>query len=227
MNEWWLIGLIFSISLVVCAVLVFPLRRSRILSASLVSGIMLFVVITYYYWGNFEQWQDYIHRQEAQQLAKNMLKTIKSPQELINKLKNKLDDSPSSAKGWFLLGRLYSSQNELKLSADAFAKAHQLDSSNEQYTVHYAHSLWQMNDQKFNSTILDIFNQLLITNPKQPDALAMLAMSAFINQDYENAINYWQRLLKLAPEQSEEAMAIRKAIAKAQEKLNTRRAYND
>lgn len=47
----------------------------------------------------------------------------------------------------------------------------------------------------------------------------MLAMDAFVSHAYEDAIRYWQRLLKLAPEQSEEAQAIRKAIAKAEEHL--------
>lgn len=48
----------------------------------------------------------------------------------------------------------------------------------------------------------------------------MLAMHAYLSHDYEAAINYWQRLLQLAPAQSEEALAIRKAIAKAEKQIN-------
>lgn len=227
MNEWFLITLMSIATLFVSVVVVYPLRRSRALSTGLVSALILFVLAAYYHWGNFQEWSKSIHRQEAQQLAKTMLKSIKDPQELIDKLRKKLDNNPGSAKGWYLLGRLYSSQNELQNSVDALGKAHQLEAGNEQYTVNYAHALWQLNNQKFTPAILEIFETLLKNNPNQPDALAMLAMSSFINQDYEKAIGFWQRLLKLAPEQSEEAMAIRKAIAKAQSQLNSRRMNND
>lgn len=47
----------------------------------------------------------------------------------------------------------------------------------------------------------------------------MLAMDAFESRNYQLAIDHWQHLLKLAPEHSEEAQLLRKAIAKAQQKL--------
>ena len=149
-----------------------------------------------------------------------MLKTINSPQELIDKLRAKLDDSPKSAKGWFLLGRLYSSQKDNPNALKAFTKAYQFQPHEDEFAVNYAHSLWQQNNQQFTPQIKKIFNALLIKNPNQPDALSMLAMDAFVSHAYEDAINYWQRLLLLAPSKSEEAKAIRKAIAKAQEQLN-------
>ena len=45
-------------------------------------------------------------------------------------------------------------------------------------------------------------------------------LDAYTNHHYQEAINYWQQLLKLAPEQSEEAPMIRRAIAKAQQALS-------
>jgi cytochrome c-type biogenesis protein CcmH/NrfG len=137
-------------------------------------------------------------------------------------LRAKLDDSPKSAKGWYLLGRIYSGQNEQQHAVDAFAKAYQFDPQNEQYMVNYAHSLWQLNNRQFTVQITELFSNLLKNNANQPDALAMLAMDAYTSHAYEDAIDYWQRLLKLAPQQSEEAQAIRKAIAKAEEQIKLR-----
>ncbi len=48
----------------------------------------------------------------------------------------------------------------------------------------------------------------------------MLAMDAYMRHSYQQAINYWQHLLTIIPPQSDDAMAIRKAIAKAQQKLS-------
>ena len=50
----------------------------------------------------------------------------------------------------------------------------------------------------------------------------MLAMDAYSRHSYQQAIDYWQRLLKQVTVKSEEGQAIRKAIAKAQAKLLSR-----
>lgn len=227
MNEWWLIGLLTGITVLTGVFIMYPLRRYRTLSSVVTLLFLLLIGGGYYCWGDFGEWQHYNQQKVAQAQIKQMLQTIKSPQELINKLIAKLDASPSSAKGWYLLGRLYTSQNDNKQAAEAFAKAHQLRPKDEQFSVNYAHSLWELNHQEFSPEIVAIFDDLLKNNPKQPDALAMLAMNAFLSHAYEDAISYWQRLLQLAPEQSPEAKAIRKAIAKAQDHINLQRSHND
>ncbi|CEG56370.1 tetratricopeptide repeat protein [Legionella fallonii] len=227
MNEWWLVGVLILLVLGASVLIIYPLRLNFKPSIVLVPFIGILVFAGYFVWGSFPQWQNYIQQKNSQALAQEMLKSIKSPAELIDKLKARLSDSPESAKGWYLLGRLYTSQNDEQNAAQAFAKAYHFEPQEEQFAVNYAHSLWQLNHQQFNPEIIEIFNTLLKKNPKQPDALAMLAMNAFMSHAYEDAIGYWQRLLQLAPEQSEEALAIRKAIAKAQEQMDLRREKND
>jgi cytochrome c-type biogenesis protein CcmH len=227
MSEWWLVSILAALALSAGILLVYPLRRNRTFSLLVLPVILVLVATGYFKWGGFTQWQHYVHDTNSQVLAQQMLKSIKSPQELIDTLKAKLDANPKSAKGWYLLGRLYTSQKDDKSASQAFAKAYHLEPQDEQFAVNYAHSLWQINKQQFNPEIIGIFDTLLKNNPKQPDALAMLAMNAFLSHAYEDSIEYWQRLLSLAPEQSEEASAIRKAIAKAQEHINLGREKND
>ena len=217
MSDWWLFGLLIALALSASLVLIYPLRIGK-LSSGLASLLLLALTITAYFsWGSLPQWQEFQQKQESQKQAQAMLKQIKSPDELIRKLRAKLDDTPKSAKGWYLLGRLYNTQNNHALAVEAFTKAHQFEPNNEQYTVNYAHALWQQNNQQFSLKIIKIFQNLLAQNPNQPDALAMLAMKEFMDHDYDKAIDYWQKLLKLVPPQSQEALAIRKAIAKARE----------
>ncbi|MFJ1268121.1 tetratricopeptide repeat protein [Legionella lytica] len=219
MNEWWLIALLATLTLLASLVIIYPLRRHWLARLLLVPIIFILAFSGYFNWGGFAKWQDYLQFQEKQQKADAMLKSIKSPQELITKLRAKLDDTPKSAKGWYLLGRLYTGQEEKQNAVDAFAKAYQFDPKDEQYAVNYAHSLWVLNNRQFTEQVTSIFVNLLKNNPNQPDALAMMAMNAYVSHAYEDAIAYWQRLLQLAPQQSEEAQAIRKAIAKAEEQL--------
>jgi cytochrome c-type biogenesis protein CcmH/NrfG len=219
MNEWWLIGLLSGVALVACMVFIYPLKRTKLLSILMMPLLLILVAGGYYQWGGFNLWQDYQQKNRSQEQAQKMLKAVKSPQELIAQLKSKLDNTPKSAKGWYLLGRLYSAQNDNEHASDAFAKAFELAPDNEQYAVNYAHGLWQLNNREFTPAIVELFKKLLNQNPKQPDALAMLAMNAFMHHEPEEAISYWQRLLKLVPPESEEALAIRKAIANAQKDI--------
>ncbi|STY29706.1 cytochrome c-type biogenesis protein [Legionella wadsworthii] len=222
MKEWWLLGLLAGLTVLASMIMVYPFRRRFFSSLIIVPAVFLVAFAGYFYWGGFRSWQEYNHHLTTQEQAKKILETVKSPQELIVKLRSELGDNPKSAKGWYLLGRLYSSQSEKQNAVNAFAKAFQFEPDNEQYGVNYAHSLWVLNHQQFTVQITDLFHHLLKNNPNQPDALAMLAMDAFVSHAYEDAISYWQRLLKLAPEQSEEAIAIRKAIVKAEEHIRLR-----
>lgn len=219
MIEWLLIALFFFFALGVSVVAIYPFRRYRVLWLTFPLVSCGFMAICYSHWGGFTAWHRYHQQQQAQQLAQKMLQSIKSPQELIDKLKLKLARSPKSAQGWYLLGRLYLAQQKYKLAAAAFAQAHYLEPNNEQYAINYGHTLWKLNHQRFTPHVIAIYNYLLRHNPDQPDALAMLAMHAFSHASYIKAIEYWQHLLRLVPEHSDEAIAIRKAIAKAQEQI--------
>ncbi len=223
MNEWWLIGLLGFLTLVASGLLIYPLRGSRFGLVLIVPFICVLAISGYISWGGFAPWSEHLQQDEARVQAEAMLKTIKSPQEIIDKIRKRLEQEPDSAKGWFLLGRLYTSQNQNEEALTAFAKAYQLQPSEEQYAVHYAHSLWVMNHREFNTQIRALFTGLLSNNPNQADALAMLAMDAYSRQDYPQAIRFWEQLLRLAPERSEEAAAIRKAIVKAQNQIDARK----
>lgn len=219
MNEWWLLSMLAGLTVLASIFMMYPLRSSFIAKLLMVPTLFIAAFTGYFFWGDFNGWQRYVQSLVTQEKAQQMLQSIKSPQELIEKLRAKLDNTPKSAKGWYLLGRLYSSQNDTKKAVDAFAKAYQFNPADEQYAVNYAHSLWRVNNQQFTEQSTELFRRLLKKNPNQPDALAMLAMDAFASHAYEDAISYWQRLLKMAPIQSDEAHAIRKAIAQAEERI--------
>lgn len=219
MNEWWLVISFIVLGFLALPLVLYPLRKSRLQMLMFIPVLILALSFAYWQWGAWPAWQLYVKNEAKQKQIQAVLQTIKSPAELIDRLKARLKENPESARGWYLLGRLYASQDSWTEARDAFFKAHRLELENESATINYAQSLWQLNQQQFNEQIRDLFKEVLQKHPNQPDALAMLAMDAFTGHDYQLAIDYWQHLLKLAPQQSEEAEIIRKAIAKAEQPL--------
>jgi cytochrome c-type biogenesis protein CcmH len=214
-NELGLLVGLFGLIMVALVIALYPLRKEKF-SIHVLSPVILFLSASaYWYWGAWPEWSHYRQQQARQKDVQAMLRTVKGPQELINKLTAHLTKQPDSARGWYLLGRLYAGMNEWSNARDAYGKAHQLEPGNEQVTVNYAQSLWQVNHKIFDDRIRNVFQEILKTNSEQPDTLAMLAMDAYQRHSDQEAIAYWQRLLKLAPTSSDEAELIRKAIAKA------------
>ena len=215
MTELGLLIAFGILTLIALMIAIYPLRLSLLKTMAIIPLFIFLIIGAYWHWGSWSQWSQFLRVQAKQEQVQAVLKSVKNPQELIDKLKARLESDPSSAQGWYLLGRLYASHGEWSLAVSAYEKAHNLKPSNDQIIVNYAQSLWQSNGRQFNDKVLGLFQALIAKNPKQPDALAMLAMDAFARKDYSKAISYWRRLITLVPPQSEDAEAIRQAIIKA------------
>ncbi len=214
-------GFILLVIAIFVALSPFYKQKSGLIPLGLIA-VMLFILplLAYQYWGARSEWNRYQQQLSKQQQVNAVVQSVRgNPQIIVNQLKKRLEQQPQSARGWYLLGRLYASQGEWQLAHDAFIKAHRLKPNNEKITLNYVQSLWQLNNQQFNDETRGLLQSVYQKNPKQPDALAMLAMDAYLRHAYKQAIDYWQYLLHLIPPQSEDALAIRKAIAKAQQKL--------
>jgi cytochrome c-type biogenesis protein CcmH len=172
------------------------------------------VGLGYFYWGGYDKWSAYVHQQALVEQARKVLSTVKSPQEVIDRLKEQLKQKPDSAQGWYLLGRLYTNQKDYQEASEAFAKAYQQAADNAQFALQYVYSIWS--DSAKRAEARAILQHVLKIDKNQADALALLAQDAFAQQQYSKAISYWQRLLRMLPPGSKEALAVRAAIAKAQ-----------
>ncbi|AHE66809.1 tetratricopeptide repeat protein [Legionella oakridgensis] len=219
MNEWWLYVVFLGLLILALGMALYPLRKDRALILTMIPLLIILVASSYWRWGGWSGWQEYSRSETRQQQVRQILKSIQGPQELIDKLKAQLNKQPDSARGWYLLGRLYVSQNEWQQAYDAFARAHRLMPQDEKITINYAQSRWQVKQRQFDDTTRNLFKSVLQQDANQPDALAMLAMDAFMSHDYQLAVDYWQRLLRVVPPESDDAKAIRKAIAKAQQSI--------
>src|SRR6266542_2872062 len=81
----------------------------------------------------------------------------------------------------------------------------------------YAEALALANGQRVAGKPLEAANRALQLDPKNEKALALAGTAAFQANDYQKAIEYWQRLLPLLPPGSELSKTASDQIAKAKD----------
>lgn len=170
-----------------------------------------------YFWrGNWQQIRAYNQAKQQTAQMQALLAEIKTPQDLIKKLKDSVIAHPNNGQGWFLLGRLYVASQQYSNAVAAFAKAYHLRPKDASVLAQYAHAMYLQNDQQMSNQARELLQQAVSIDPNTPAALNLMAMIAFHQKKYETAILHWQTLLARYPANSEEAQNLRLAITNAQ-----------
>lgn len=221
MHEWIFWGTFTALGLLAVGVALYPLRQSKPVVLILVPVCTLSVVLAYSSWGSWSSWRAFHVATAKQKNAEELVRSLGSTKALIERFEAHLKQAPNDAKGWFLLGRVYVAENDWMHANQALSKAHNLEPNDDEYTLHYVQSVWEINQHVFDDISRGLLLSLLQKNAEQPDALAMLAFDAYARHDDAAAVMYWERLLMLAPQGSDEASALRQAIAKARMRMTS------
>jgi len=186
----------------------------------IILGIALFSIIVsgvlYTFLGDALGVLHYSQRRTYQKQIAIALKKNHNPQQVINQLEQHLKKDPTSAKGWYLLGSLYSDLREYSKAQAALLKAHQLKPDN----LLYAASRIEVNYFKQKGRLTDKDKEKLgAILKKQPDnvvALNLMAFDAYHRHAYDKAVMFWRHLLNVFAADSQEHQLLLKMITKAQ-----------
>ncbi len=217
MTIFWILLVVFILLL---SVFIFwPLRARPFYFLLSILGFSILSLGLYYYWGSSQELRSYYAEQQKSQQVKKMLKHFKSTQEIIEAMKKAIAKNPNKAKGWYLLGQLYRSQNDMTQTTLSFKKAYTLNSKSFKYTFAYLQSLYAQNNQQYTPEIQKLMQQLKENWPDNPELLDFLGYDAYIHADYASAIQYWEKLLPYLSGNPKARKAILLAIGKAEKKL--------
>jgi cytochrome c-type biogenesis protein CcmH/NrfG len=193
----------------------------RLLFKLLFSGLISILAIGSY-------WQLSGKHYRAHQLAENKkaeltkaLKQYKDPDEIIEKMKAHLVSDPTSAKGWYLLGRLYSSKKQYQSAMEAYTHAYQLDKTNRDYAFQYLALKNYLEPLDANGKLDKLADSLEKRFPKDIEILNFIAQKAYRAKHYQKAIVHWQKIIPLVPEGSEDYKWLLSTIEQAKASLNT------
>lgn len=140
----------------------------------------------------------------------------------VEKLAKKLEQNPNDAQGWVMLARSYSSMEKFSESANAYAKATELTPKDADLWAEYAFATAMAGGKSLTGKPTELINRALQIDPENAKALQLAGSAAFEAKDYKKAIDYWQRVLKRVPPNSDVAQAITERINEAKTQAGTK-----
>jgi cytochrome c-type biogenesis protein CcmI len=124
--------------------------------------------------------------------------------------------NPTDAKGWAMLARSYVQMQKYKDAAEAYEHATSLASNDADLWADYAYAVAMINGGEYQGKPMDLINKALQVDPNNREALTLAGNAAFNQKNYNQAIQFWEKVLKsLPPKTPEVARPLTERIAEA------------
>lgn len=137
----------------------------------------------------------------------------------INKLAEHLKQKPDDLEGWILLGKSLETMNQPEKALRAFEFAEKLAPDNLDIKSMIAEALAEANGGQAAGRPAEMVAEILKKNPEHKGALWMAGIAAAENNDFNAAIEYWQRLQSQFQANSEESVKIGEYISEARQQM--------
>ncbi len=142
-----------------------------------------------------------------------------SMEEMTHRLERAVAAQPDSAQGLFFLGRTYMSQNRPADAARLFQQTLTVAGRQPEVLGQLAQAEYFASDKKWSPQIQALTDEALKADPKEVTSLGLRGIAAFEGQRYQEAVDYWQRLLALLPPDDPSRAALQGGIKRAADKL--------
>ena len=134
---------------------------------------------------------------------------------MAEKLAASLKDKPDDGAGWAMLARSYNVLGRFAEAAEAYARAEKLLPPDAQLLTDHADALAMSQGQKLDGEPLALLQRALRIDPANLKALALMGTAAFDRKDYKGAIAYWEKVVQVAPADSEFTQSLQASLEEA------------
>lgn len=197
-----------------------PGRKSAI-AVALVSVLVLPGAAYYLYqqWGAMDRVEQYVAMQQMQQTDAGRQEQMA---ELVGQLRDRLEAAPDNPDGWAMLGQSYMRLEQYQEAAWAFRQLAKVVEDNDQAESVAlglsAQALFFDSQGAMTEAVTEAIRKARALNPDEVNALGLLGINAFSQQNYREAIEYWERIVTVAPDHPQIA-SIRGGISEAYNRL--------
>ena len=136
----------------------------------------------------------------------------------IKKLQQHLEENPDDAEAWYNLGQTLVSAGEFDMSIPAYEQVIRIEGEQADLLGAIAQAHYYSKNQKIDTQVQSFIDKALALDINDPSTNILLGMHNFIGQQYEKAIEYWQRVID-AKRQGVNLSALQEAVDEAKSRL--------
>ncbi len=170
-------------------------------------------------WGAMDEFEQFLAMQE---MAATDGDRRGQMQGLAQQLREKLEASPDNSEGWAMLGRTYMNLQQYPDAAWAFEQlARSIEDDPQRKATAWglsAQALFFQNKGELVGGVSQTIEKARALNPDEVNSLGLLGIAAFSQQNFEKALQYWERIVEVAPDHPQ-IVAIRQGIDQAYQRL--------
>lgn len=134
---------------------------------------------------------------------------------LVQKIEDRLKREPDDAQGWALFARTQMELQRYAGAARAYAKAVSMLPKDVDLRVEQANAELMANARKWTPAAIEATEAALALNPQHLEALWLGGTHRFETKDYAGATRMWEKLLKIAPADSDYARSLATTMVEA------------
>lgn len=153
------------------------------------------------------------------ELTREFAQAPQSMEEMTQRLERAVAAQPDSAEGLYFLGRTYMAQDRPADAAKMFQRAANLSGRQPELLGQWAQAQYFADGKKWSEKIQKLTDEALKADPKEVTSLGLLGIAAFEGERYQEAIDYWNRLLAELPPDDNSRVALQGGIERAAERL--------
>ena len=142
-----------------------------------------------------------------------------SLQDMVQTLAARLEEDPDNVEGWVMLGRSYAALDRYQEAENAYAQARRIAGDHPQLLVDSADIMVMANGGRFTSEAAELLERALHVQPENAKGLWLMGHYEYQDEDFQSAVDYWQRAAAQLPPDSEDTRAIRQQIEQAESRL--------
>ncbi|MDC0688304.1 c-type cytochrome biogenesis protein CcmI [Mitsuaria sp. RG] len=153
------------------------------------------------------------------ELTQEFASAPQSMTEMTTRLERAVQAQPDSAEGLYFLGRAYMAEQRPADAAKAFERAVALAGRQPELLGQWAQSLYFAADKQWSAQLQALTDEALKADPQEVTSLGLRGIAAFEGERYQEAIDFWQRLLAQLPQGDASRDALQGGIDRAADKL--------
>ncbi|AUA33839.1 c-type cytochrome biogenesis protein CcmI [Pseudomonas sp. SGAir0191] len=168
----------------------------------------------------------YLHFGAADKVAltQEFAQAPKSMEEMTARLERVVQAQPESAEAVYFLGRAYMAEQRPAEAARTFERAVALAGRQPELLGQWAQALYFAADKRWSGQLQALTDEALKADPNEVTSLGLRGIAAFEGERYQEAIEYWKRLLAQLPQGDASRAALQGGIDRAAERLGTQSA---